>query len=192
MQKLQLDSIDVSKMSKPKKPGITKIPKKLKTSTVPGPIKRAPKSENNVPKMSIFERFGTFIRSLRTEKYINRIDDLKASVSELKATIKTQNKLIADKTAYTKNLKKLQQWSKRVREVGKCDICQSEEKLTAHHLWDKKSHPTLMYQDENGVCLCEKHHNKFHRVYSGTTQVTPKMYNKFKIIEHSLMIKENR
>lgn len=76
---------------------------------------------------------------------------------------------------------KLKAWALRVKEAGKCDICESEEFLTAHHLWDKKSHPTLTYQDENGVCLCRDCHNAFHKRYVTGSQVTPKMYQIFKV-----------
>jgi len=75
---------------------------------------------------------------------------------------------------------KLRAWSLRVREVGKCDCCESTENLTAHHLWDKNTHPTLMYQDENGVCLCSDCHNAFHRTYTAKSQTTPAQYYKFK------------
>jgi len=78
---------------------------------------------------------------------------------------------------------KLKAWSVRVRSANKCDICGSNEKLTAHHLWDKKNHPSLMYQDENGVCLCMICHNQFHAKYTAKSHVTPAMYQKFKILK---------
>jgi len=77
---------------------------------------------------------------------------------------------------------KLKAWAMRVKEVGKCDICHTKEKLTAHHLWDKATHPTLAYQDSNGVCLCEEHHNNFHKMYTKKSQTSPILYDKFKII----------
>lgn len=77
---------------------------------------------------------------------------------------------------------KLKEWSKRIRETGACDICGDTENLTAHHLWDKKTHPTLALQDENGVCLCDRHHRRFHSTYTSKSHTTPKMYNKYKIM----------
>ena len=78
---------------------------------------------------------------------------------------------------------KLKAWSLRVRKIGKCDVCENAENLSAHHLYDKNTHPTLRYQDENGVCLCITCHNNFHKMYTGASQTTPSQYNKFKIIE---------
>lgn len=83
---------------------------------------------------------------------------------------------------------KLYAWAQRVKEIGKCDICESTENLSAHHLWDKKTHPSLVYQDENGVCLCVTCHNAFHKRYTVKSHVTPSMYNKFKIQEETAAI----
>ena len=89
--------------------------------------------------------------------------------------------------------KKLRAWSLRVREIGECDICKSPDKLTAHHLYDKRMHPTLMYQDENGVCLCETHHNGFHKQYTSKSHTTPAMYNKYKMgTESAILLEQNR
>ncbi len=92
------------------------------------------------------------------------------------------------------NKRRLQIWSKTVRTEAKniCDICDypesledSENKskqryLTAHHLYDKNIHPSLMYVPENGVCLCNLCHNSFHAKYSQKSHCTPKMYEKFR------------
>lgn len=77
---------------------------------------------------------------------------------------------------------KLQAWSKRVRLVGKCDICGTNENLTAHHLWDKSTHQSMAYQDENGVCLCRTHHESFHKKFTCKSQTTPGNYQRFKTI----------
>lgn len=81
------------------------------------------------------------------------------------------------------NKTKLKSWSLRVRKIGKCNVCGNTENLSAHHLYDKNTHPTLKYQDENGVCLCITCHNNFHKMYTSASQTTPSQYNKFKIIE---------
>jgi len=77
---------------------------------------------------------------------------------------------------------KLYNWSKRVREVGKCDICTSPDNLTSHHLWDKHTHPSLAFQQENGVCLCKKCHEGFHEMYTHKSHCTPSLYQKYKVI----------
>ena len=88
---------------------------------------------------------------------------------------------------------KLRDWSKRVRKVQECDICGTPDNLTAHHLWDKRMHPTLMYQDENGVCLCTKHHNGFHKEYTSKSHTSPAMYNKYRAVQKSaILVEQNR
>jgi len=78
---------------------------------------------------------------------------------------------------------KLKAWSLRVRKMGKCNVCGNTENLSAHHLYDKNTHSTLKYQDENGVCLCQDCHNSFHKMYTSASQTTPAQYERFKIIE---------
>jgi len=114
----------------------------------------------------------------RTKMYndmSNHYDRMKIALS---ANPKAEKRLKKEQESKTK----LRAWSKRVREVGQCDVCESSEKLTAHHLYDKNTHSTLKYQDENGVCLCETCHNNFHKMYTAASQTTPKQYEKFKII----------
>jgi 5-methylcytosine-specific restriction endonuclease McrA len=123
------------------------------------------------------------------EKIINKLQE---ENKLLKISNKIPKKLDFDKNNYLKDLQKalkevktlekqkLQAWSKRVRTVGKCDICNTTKHLTAHHLWDKHTHPSLAYQDENGVCLCNKCHNKFHTTYTQASQTTPHQYEIFK------------
>lgn len=87
-----------------------------------------------------------------------------------------------------KSAAKLKQWADRIKKTGeyKCDICGDHQNLSAHHLWDKNTHPSLMYQDENGVCLCTKCHNEFHNKYTGS-QTSPAMYLKFKTYKQALL-----
>lgn len=77
---------------------------------------------------------------------------------------------------------KLSNWSKKIREVGECDICTSPNQLTAHHLWDKHTHPTLAFQQENGVCLCKTCHEGFHEMYTYKSHCSPSLYQKYKVI----------
>jgi len=81
------------------------------------------------------------------------------------------------------NKGKLKAWAKRIKDIGSCDICDSKDNLSAHHLYDKSTHPTLSFQDENGVCLCVTCHDGFHKKYTCKSQTTPKMYEKYKIIK---------
>ena len=43
-----------------------------------------------------------------------------------------------------------------------CVLCGSTERRAAHHLNDWSNHPTLRYDESNGVCLCGKCHVQFH------------------------------
>lgn len=117
----------------------------------------------------------------------NHISTLQRNLSKAHREIKKLKK--ADAKTDTKarekvkviSQQKLQSWSKRVRKVGKCDICNEAENLSAHHLWDKKTHPSLALQDENGVCLCIDCHNKFHQTYTSDSHCAPSYYSKFKV-----------
>jgi len=119
------------------------------------------------------------------EKLIKLKQELKECPKEFHKKLSEKDVIIQKykKMLPEKDQDKLQAWSKRIRQIGKCDICESVENLTAHHLWDKNRHPTLMYQDENGVCLCLDCHNAFHKHYNQATQTTPAMYQKFKILK---------
>ncbi len=115
-------------------------------------------------------------------------------ISILKDAIKRTEMLYRKQQGIVKvQISKLKVWTLRVREVGKCDICGSTKKLTAHHLYDKNTHPTLMYQAENGVCLCETCHNGFHKKYTSKSHVIPSMYQKYKIMmQNEILIRNNR
>jgi hypothetical protein len=51
------------------------------------------------------------------------------------------------------------------RRDGRCLICQSNKQLQAHHLYSKSAYPAFRGHLDNGVTLCEKHHQEFHRKY---------------------------
>lgn len=74
-------------------------------------------------------------------------------------------------------------WSIDIRKVGKCDICDSKQKLTAHHIYDKHNHPSLMYNRDNGVCLCDKCHKGFHAKYPELNENTPSQYRNYKNLQ---------
>lgn len=103
------------------------------------------------------------------------------------------------------NKDRLQIWSKTVRDEANniCDICNFQEDktkpknfskinssnfLTAHHLYDKKVHPSLMYIPENGICICNECHTSFHKKYTNASHCTPKMYQKFKLWKQGQII----
>ncbi len=74
------------------------------------------------------------------------------------------------KKGYTKHIqnKKFRflwyRWSKWIKRNGKCEICQSTEHLHAHHLLFRSSYPQLVFNLNNGICLCEKHHKELHHL----------------------------
>lgn len=71
-------------------------------------------------------------------------------------------------------------WRKKVHHKNKwrCAICNSKEKLIAHHLNSFDSHPELRFDVENGVTLCEHHHKDFHSLY-GYGKNTKKQFNDY-------------
>ena len=141
--------------------------------------------------LSSLEKF--YLNNIFSKEY--QISNLKKDLSFYKKASSVKGKINFNEKNYLKNLRsalseldkmdkdKLKSWATRVKEVGKCDICSSPSFLTAHHLWDKSTHKSLMFQDENGVCLCRDCHNEFHRTYTQASQTTPLLYNKFKIIK---------
>jgi len=148
----------------------------------------------DIKKMRVLKRAlkNTQKEKLKLEKRLNsserHVQQLQSSIQALK-NAKNQKEFLQTKSKLKQiDQKKLQKWSQRVRSIGKCDICGSTSNLTAHHLWDKKTHPTLAYQDENGVCLCAECHNEFHKHYKQGPQVTPHMYQKFKVLKQQGLV----
>lgn len=140
------------------------------------PVEQAPSTAN--------EEVGRLLEVLTTkldiEKSRNKrnkglIDFYKQEVATLSKT-KVKTKTTFDGEDKTK----LRNWATRVKQAGKCDCCSSTENLTAHHLYDKHTHPSIAFIDDNGVCLCKSCHEEFHRVYTSKTNCIPSMYYKFK------------
>ena len=46
-----------------------------------------------------------------------------------------------------------------------CVICGENKNLKAHHLESFDSNPEKRYQIENGITLCNEHHEEFHKKY---------------------------
>lgn len=59
---------------------------------------------------------------------------------------------------------KLIEWREAVKARAgyKCEICGSTEKLEAHHPNPKSEFPELMYNVDNGQCLCRECHKRTH------------------------------
>lgn len=82
-------------------------------------------------------------------------------------------------------------WSKKIRNIfnNKCFLCDSMEKLNAHHLMNYKDYPELRYDINNGVCLCQKCHKEFHSMY-GIRNNTKDQFEEFcRIIDLSEWVK---
>jgi hypothetical protein len=59
----------------------------------------------------------------------------------------------------TTKRKKLAEWSKQVRSRDKtCIICERNDHLNAHHILAKETYKDLMFETQNGVTLCPRHH----------------------------------
>lgn len=77
------------------------------------------------------------------------------------------------------SMNKLSSWAKKVKEIGKCDLCKSKKDLTAHHVYSKSLHISLAYDLSNGKCLCIKCHTAYHKKYSLNIEVNPFTYKEF-------------
>lgn len=153
---------------------------------------------NNLIIIEYKEKIKKLQDELQSDKLKTSRRQLGLLKSELKAKelelykIKTN---IIEKPTKVKDEDRLKQWAETVKKEFKykCDICEFDgtskikdfrngiKYITAHHLYDKSTHPSLMYIPENGVCLCNSCHEGFHAKYTSKSHCTPKMYEKFKI-----------
>ena len=53
-------------------------------------------------------------------------------------------------------------WAKAVKSVGFCKSCGSTQELHAHHILPKSTHPHLIHDISNGMCLCKDCHTALH------------------------------
>lgn len=66
-------------------------------------------------------------------------------------------------TAKKRNSYSYRKWREQVIERDKkCAICNSTDKLVAHHIKPFAEYPTLRFDINNGITLCESCHMKLH------------------------------
>jgi ribosomal protein S27AE len=57
-------------------------------------------------------------------------------------------------------------WSKKIKDKYKrCQKCGSYSQLEAHHIKNRRDNPELILNEDNGACLCNICHDKFHRIF---------------------------
>ena len=99
--------------------------------------------------------------------------------------IKENEMIIADLMCTHIKPYKHQKWAQKVRKGKVCDCCSSPKNLTAHHLWSRTKFPDLALEYDNGVALCDKCHNSYHKFWPGTEGSTPVNYQHFKTIHQA-------
>lgn len=55
-------------------------------------------------------------------------------------------------------------WRKKVKKIGKCEMCGSKERLIAHHIVPWEYSITGRTDINNGMCLCRDCHRLVHSV----------------------------
>lgn len=72
------------------------------------------------------------------------------------------------------------QWQRKIYKKFnyKCQKCGGTKYLNAHHLYNFASHIELRIDENNGICLCEKCHQKFHKQF-GLYNNTPEQIQLF-------------
>ena len=118
-----------------------------------------------------FSKFNREYHKKYSEKYRLTLNGKNACLkSNKKAYQKVKEWRNQMKKGYTKHIqnKKFRflwyRWSKWIKRNGKCQICQSTKHLHAHHLLFRSFYPQLVFNLNNGICLCEKHHKELHHL----------------------------
>ena len=79
------------------------------------------------------------------------------------------------------------EWRKEVykRDNYTCQVCldKSHNRLRAHHIYSFAAHPDLRFNVQNGIAICEAHHDtaykgSFHQMY-GTHNNTPEQFEEY-------------
>lgn len=87
---------------------------------------------------------------------------------------------------------KLQKWANNLLiNNPECIVCGSKEKLEAHHITRVKPYDERYIDEENGVVLCRKCHNKYHEEYNQINPVTLIKFTRENGVNKKL-IKENK
>jgi predicted restriction endonuclease len=156
-----------------------------------------------------YEKIKNLQDELKSDKMLLSRKQLNLLKSELKAKDLELYKLKtieAEKPNKVKDEDRLKTWAEIVKTEykHKCDICNFDgtskikdfrngiKYVTAHHLYDKSTHPSLMYIPENGVCICNECHKGFHTKYTSKSHCTPRMYEKFKNFRRAELIMEHK
>ena len=90
------------------------------------------------------------------------------------------------------NVFKLNKGRRGLSKVYVCEKCNKRRKTTrvlhAHHIFSWKKFTKLIYDKSNGVVLCWKCHNVFHRKYKWDSLENPRLLEEY--IKKSDIIKE--
>ena len=89
-----------------------------------------------------------------------------AAILILKALLPKElmKSILEDEKVYPfdRNDYRVRKWRKEVLSRGKCEICESEEYLEAHHIIKWADYPKGRVDIKNGECLCHKCHTLRH------------------------------
>lgn len=64
---------------------------------------------------------------------------------------------------FDRNDSRVRDWKNKVISKGKCEKCDSEDRLEAHHIIKWADYPQGRIDVNNGMCLCHDCHTEEHR-----------------------------
>ena len=113
---------------------------------------------------------------MKTEEYrkkqsLSKIGEKNPSYNPNLDRINNNSRSIAGNTIWRRNI--LEKYN------YKCDKCNSKDNIQTHHLYNWSSHPEKRFDIDNGVCLCKKCHDEFHKKY-GQKNNNPEQYKEYK------------
>ena len=84
---------------------------------------------------------------------------------------------------WRKNVFELNKGKKGLRKYYVCEKCNKRRKTTrvlhAHHIYSWNKYPRKRYERNNGVVLCIKCHNEFHKKYKFEALDRPELLKEF-------------